>query len=419
MDYARIAYKLREQIIKFSGELSAGLPKVVRRFVTEAIYGIQARQSVRLTSIARSLGEKIALKKTQYRLCRQLGREGLWQKLTHTLIKLGARRVSEDSLLVMDTSDICKKYAEKMEYLVRVYDGSEKRIAKGYWTCNVVAAETGELSITPLYSKLYSQASPEFDSANDEMLQAIDAVSKHTGRRGIWVLDRGGDREKIIHPLLERELNLIIRLVGDRHLLYRGRKILAQELANNCPLPYAEKVVKEEKGKERIYIVQFGFRRVRLPGREERLSLVVIRGFGEQPMMLLTSLAMRKKRSLLWWVIESYLTRWRIEENFRFIKQSYQLEDIRLLTYKRLQNMMALIMAVAYFAFVYLGERTRLRILALHVLKGAKRLFGIPHFRFYAIADGIREFLFSQKKAMQSFHLALKTHNMQRTLFDP
>lgn len=419
MNYARIAHRLREQIIKFSGELSAGLPKVVGRFVTEAIYGIQARQSVRLTSIARSLGEKIALKKTHYRLCRQLGRAGLWQKLTHALIKLASRRVREDTLLVMDSSDICKRYAKKMEYLVRVYDGSEKRIAKGYWTCNVVAAETGEVSLTPLYSKLYSQASPQFDSANDEMLQAVDMVCQHTEKRGVWVLDRGGDRENIIHPLLERELSFIIRLVGDRHLLYRGRKIRAHELAKKCWLPYAEKVVKEEKGKERIYMVQFGFRRVRLPGRKELLSLVVIRGFGEEPMMLLSSLAMRKKRSVLWWVIESYLTRWRIEDTFRFIKQSYQLEDIRLLTYRRLQNMMALIMAVAYFAFIYLGERTKLRVLALHVLKGARRLFGIPNFHFYALADGIREFLFSQKKTMQSFHLVLKTHNLQRNLFDP
>jgi hypothetical protein len=32
-----------------------------------------------------------------------------------------------------------------------------------------------------------------------------------------------------------------------------------------------------------------------------------------------------------------------------FIKQCYQLEDIRLLAYIRLQNMMALVMAVAYF----------------------------------------------------------------------
>ena len=74
MDYARIVSKLREQIIKFSGELSAGWPKVLRRFIAEVVYGIQARQSVRLTEIARSLEEKIPLRKSQYRLCRQLGR---------------------------------------------------------------------------------------------------------------------------------------------------------------------------------------------------------------------------------------------------------------------------------------------------------------------------------------------------------
>jgi hypothetical protein len=37
-----------------------------------------------------------------------------------------------------------------------------------------------------------------------------------------------------------------------------------------------------------------------------------------------------------------------VEETIRFLKQSYQLEDIRVLTYVKLQNMMALVTAVAY-----------------------------------------------------------------------
>jgi hypothetical protein len=41
------------------------------------------------------------------------------------------------------------------------------------------------------------------------------------------------------------------------------------------------------------------------------------------------------------------------------IKQSYQVEDFRLLTFKRLQNMMALVLTEAYFAMVYLGIRTK------------------------------------------------------------
>jgi len=54
--------KLREQILRCSGELSAGFPRTVRRFVAEMLYGIQARQSVQLTEIGRALQEPISLK---------------------------------------------------------------------------------------------------------------------------------------------------------------------------------------------------------------------------------------------------------------------------------------------------------------------------------------------------------------------
>ena len=419
MDYARIVSKLREQIIKFSGELSAGWPKVARRFIAEVVYGIQARQSVRLTEIARSLEERIPLRKTQYRLCRQLGRRGLWAKITDSLCQMASSRVEEDTLLVLDISDIAKKYAQKMEYLARVRDGSEGTLANGYWTCSVIGAEPGERALTPLYSRLYSQASPDFKSENAEIRKAISFVSEHTEKRGIWVLDRGGDRRKIIHHLVGNKLRFIIRLKVDRHLIYRGKKRSAYEQALSCPMLYSERIVKEERGREKIYYLQFGYRPIRLPERKEQLYMVVVQGFGQVPMMLLTNVKVKKSRKSLWRIIESYITRWSIEETIRFIKQSYDLEDIRLLTYKRLQNMMALILAVAYFAMVYLGIKTKLRVLARHVLKAARRLFGIPDFRFYALADGIRDLLFGRKKGLEGFSQILKTESIQLCLFDP
>lgn len=81
--------------------------------------------------------------------------------------------------------------------------------------------------------------------------------------------------------------------------------------------------------------------------------------------------------------------------------------------------MMALILAVAYFAMVYLGIKTKLRVLARHVLKAARRLFGIPDFRFYALADGIRDLLFGRKKGLEGFSQILKTESIQLCLFDP
>jgi hypothetical protein len=419
MNYAKTVHKLREQIIKFSGELSFGWPKVMQRFIVEALYGIQARQSVRLTEIARSLEEKIPLRKTQYRLCRQLGRWGLWAKITDSLCQMASSRVEEDTLLVLDISDIAKKYARRMEYLATVHDGSEGTLANGYWTCSVIGAKGGERVLTPLYSRLYSQEGPDFRSENAEVRKAISSVSEHTEKRGIWVLDRGGDRREIIHHLLGNKLRFIIRLKVDRHLVYRGNKRSALEQASRCPMLYSERVVKEERGKEKIYHLEFGYRPIRLPERKEQLYMVVVKGFGQNPMMLLTNVQVRKSRKSLWQIIESYITRWSIEETIRFIKQSYNLEDIRLLTYRRLQNMMALVLAVAYFAMVYLGIKTKLRVLARHVLKAARRLFGIPDFRFYALADGIRELLFGRQIGLEGFTQMLKIQSKQLDLFDP
>jgi len=419
MNYAKTVHKLREQIIKFSGELSFGWPKVMQRFIVEALYGIQARQSVRLTEIARSLEEKIPLRKTQYRLCRQLGRWGLWRKITDSLCHMASSRVEEDTLLVLDISDIAKKYARRMEYLARVHDGSEGTLANGYWTCSVIGAEGEERVLNPLYSRLYSQAGPDFRSENAEVRKAISFVSQHTEKRGIWVLDRGGDRREIIHHLLGNNLRFIIRLKVDRHLVYRGKKLSALEHASRCPVLYSENIVKQEKGHEKICHLEFGYRPIRLPERKESLYMIVVKGFGQTPMMLLTNVQVRKSRKSLWRIIQSYITRWSIEETIRFIKQSYNLEDIRLLTYRRLQNMMALVMAVAYFAMVYLGIKTKLRVLARHVMKAARRLFGIPDFRFYALADGIRELLFGRQTGLEGFTQMLNTENQQMKLFDP
>ena len=101
--------------------------------------------------------------------------------------------------------------------------------------------------------------------------------------------------------------------------------------------------------------LDYGFCHVRLPDHPDvPLWLVVVRGLGARPMMLLTNLPMRRNHKVLWWVVSAYLSRWRIEEAIRFIKQSYKLEDIRVLSYERLRNMAVLVNAAAFFAAVVL-----------------------------------------------------------------
>ncbi|MBI5750459.1 MAG: transposase [Nitrospinae bacterium] len=252
-----------------------------------------------------------------------------------------------------------------------------------------MATERRGEGMIPLAVKLYSTEAPEHVSENDEILEVIEMVSASTNRKGIWVMDRGGDRKNFIHPLLKNECRFLVRLVGNRHLIYKNRKELAWDIAQKCPCLYRETIVRVEDGKEKVYQLDFGYRKVYLPEREESLWLLVVHGFGKEPMMLLTTEPLRKNRKVLWRIIESYIRRWTIEETIRFIKQSYEVEDVRVLGYRSLQNLMPLVLAASYFASVILDTESKLKVAAGYVLRAAKRLFGVPDFHYYAIADGL------------------------------
>ena len=241
----------------------------------------------------------------------------------------------------------------------------------------------------PLAGRLYSAESPEFVSENHEILTVVDMVSEAVDQRGLWVIDRGGDRRNLIVSMLKRLCRFLIRLIGNRNLLWAGKEILASEIAKDCPMLYAETIVKVDDGKEKVYHLEFGYRNGKLPGREEALGLLVVQGFGQEPMMLLTTEPLRRSRKALWWVLRAYIRRWAIEETIRFIKQSYELEDVRVLNYRSLQNMMPLVCAAAYFAAVMLDTASKLKVMAGYVLKAAKRVFGIPEFHCYCIADSL------------------------------
>jgi len=50
---------------------------------------------------------------------------------------------------------------------------------------------------------------------------------------------------------------------------------------------------------------------------------------------------------------------------------------------------MALLLAVFYFVSTILDQSQKLTVMAGHVLKCAKRVFGIPDFKYYALGDGL------------------------------
>ena len=387
--------RLKAQLSKFSLTVSEGLTRPQRKFVHQMLYGLQATQDVKLSSISRSLQENVPLIKTEDRLSRNLSSQALDVHLLQRLAEMGSRRVTSRTVLCLDLSDVRKEYAQKMEYLDKVYDGSSGEVHQGYWLCEVTAAEVHGSEIVPWYQKLYSTQAPDFQGENAELLGAVDWVGSFVGWRGIWAMDRGGDRRHVLEPLLERGLRFVIRSTGKRTVIERRHlKGTVKEVAGRCRLTFATKVVHIEKGKEKIYPVHYGAEPIWLPGRKEKLLLVVVAGFGQEPLLLLTNLVARARDSeSLWWIVQIYLTRWKIEETFRFLKQSYNLEDLRVLSYQRLQNLVALVATAAYFVTTFLGQKMKLRLITEKLLIISARFFGIPLFCFYALAEGIRKVL--------------------------
>jgi hypothetical protein len=164
------------------------------------------------------------------------------------------------------------------------------------------------------------------------------------------------------------------------------------------PCPHETVLIKYENGKEQKAAVFYNAVPVKLPGKDYSLFLVVVKGFGKKPMMLLAHYPVNMKlKESIWRIVEIYLTRWKCDESFRYIKQCYNLEDIRVRHYASIRNMVALVLAVSYFAAVYLKDNLRLKVLVERIYLVSKRFFGVPTFFNYAVADGLYNLLFPDK----------------------
>lgn len=393
------AFRTREQLRKFLGIFSPRFSKPKLEFLGQMLFGIQAARDTLVSEIARSLQEDILAKKTQERLEHHLQADGLDDKIHGSLLCDAASSIHKDTLIIIDPTDVQKPYAEKMPYLAKVWDGSKGKVGDnlGYTLCMAIACENGCRRIVPLMLRLWSSVHPEYASENDEVCQVVGQIASATNGRGIFVYDRGGDGDNMFKFYIDHGYDFIVRLVGDRNLLNWGGKtkdsmVLAETLARQCTLRYEDSVLYKSHNTVHNIRVKYGSMPVRLPVRPEaELRLVVVKWpHGEKPMMLLTTLDAVRTRKALWEVVQGYITRWRVEDTIRYIKQSYRLEHMRLLDYQRLKNMAALVVAVSYFAAAWLGRKVKLEALANHVAKVSRKMYEAPEFFYYAIADGLR-----------------------------
>lgn len=400
--------RFKMQCNKFSGILSKGLSIPKQKLVRQLIYGIQASKDVKLSNISRALQEDIPLIKTEDRLSRNLDDIDLTDHINNTVMRLGDDKITDDMVIAIDPGDIMKPYAKAMEHLCNIYDGSAGNTAKGYHLCQVTAANLEHNKLVPLYCQAYSSAELGYETSTEKITSIISTVVQKVGKKGVWAIDRQGDNLKIIQHFNTEELRFVTRLKLNRYLHFdnnKNKQVQAERIANHVKFRYKTQLVMLTDGKVKEYTIEYGAINVSIPEDPDKwYTLVVIKGYGNHPMLLLTNEQVNYYNYKdLYNIIQIYLTRWKCDECFRYIKQSYNLEDIRVRSYIAIRNITAMVHAIAYFCCVYLGEKLKLKLLVTKIFILAKRFFGIPAFYSYAMADGIYQLLKKTRVGIDNF----------------
>ena len=393
------AFRTREQLSAFVETMFPHFFRPRRKFLWDMLYGVMASGDVLLSGVVRALCEDITPKKTEDRLSRNLDAGGLAGEVARAVAEAGAAFVSERTVVIVDPTEIRKDHAREMELLTTVRDASRSRdgdqpvLVRGYPGCMVVACGNGRRAPVPLALRFWSSRAPGYKGENDEVLRTLAPVERALGRRGVYVYDRGGDRPAFYDHFLDAGLDFVIR-IKERHLLHWRGPHDTDWLAEQCPAPFADVLDYDSQGRRTRMEVRYGALPVTLPWRrDDRLRLVVVRRPRAKPMLLLTTLAGGTSRESLWEAVQAYNTRWRIEETIRFVKQSYGLERVRVLTFRRLENLVSIVLAAAYFTAAWLGRTARRSVLAGHLLELARRFEEVPEFALYALSEGIRHVL--------------------------
>ena len=144
--------------------------------------------------------------------------------------------------------------------------------------------------------------------------------------------------------------------------------------------------------------------------------IVAVYGFREQPMLLLSNLKMKEKKRLCHIVAKAYLMRWRIEEYFKFKKQQFGLEDLRVMS---LQSIRILNLS-ATLATGYIGPTASVHkdsILLLKLKECSRRIYVVPKFIFYALGYAIERVLSMSRKGINGF-IVKKDKSQQLNMFE-
>jgi hypothetical protein len=369
----RVALVTGGSFQKFVRVAGRGLPRPARRLLREMLWGITLSGSLRLSSIGQWLEDKATrLLYRVKRLSRGLANPRGWKEAETVRQHLAqmAGLISAETSLILDSSDIRKDYGHKFQYLDTVRDGDRDETVHGYSFLSVTAVFAQGRQL-PLYTAPYSAQAPDYDSENDEVLKALEAVTAAVGTKGVWVADKGFDNRWLFNEMAARHLHFLIAGRHEKRTVLSGAgdgaggEALAAVIAR-AALPFQTRFKRRRPGpggRALSLLVRYGAQAVELPEAYDsvhkrrstlKLWVIVVEGFRSEAggrSFFLTNIPVTndhpKELEAVW---RRYRDRWAVEEMHEFLKGSFHLEDFRVRSWQAIRRI--LVCSMLAFAFL-------------------------------------------------------------------
>ena len=376
------ASSMKQSVLRFAGHVGKGLTKPQQSFIVDMLYGMMVSQDVKLTKIGAALKEESKLKYTEERLRRNANDFNNGDIMADNYVKKVVKKTRKDTLLLVDGGDISKPYGSNFEGLCEVRDGSTGKIGKGFPTVGIIALTDDKLPV-PVYENIYSYKK-DFVSENHETFKALDFADKHFSKDNIRVFDRGYDSNIITEKLLDSKVKFIVRANDVRTVIHNGEKINILKLANKFKGKYKLDFENQKGKKSHCEISMTPIALPKFPGQV--FNLVICKGFSNEPMMLITNV-FDDDNSICKSIVKCYLLRWKIEEFYRFKKQTFNFEDIRVMNLKAMNNINLLLnILIGFLSMKSTESKDKPIIVAL--INQVKRIYNAKNV-LYTVCAGL------------------------------
>lgn len=298
--------------------ISSSCTRPQQKAIAEMVRGLFTKEKPLLTELAQN--PALTTKKQAEKYSYHLGNVDLRDAVEAFALRRAASTVRRNTVIAYDCTDINKDDAEKMEGLCGIWDGSEGKGAKGY--------ELHGIGVNGILLALRVHDDNTHFSPGTR-LETVWHVAKALDGKGIWAIDRGCDSLGFYRDLRhELKVRFIARVKENRKVVL----VKTGEHLSITDLP---------EGRHAVHLMGDKPHTV-----DPDVYLLVIHKEKDrkQPMRLLTNLCWEEFSDAQ--IVTMYLERWGIENTFRSAKVCFGLEKIRILNFRKICNLVALIQFV-------------------------------------------------------------------------